>query len=107
MSWAYLMLAIAFELAGTTAMKLSEGLTRLVPSLVLFAAYGVAFVLLALALKRIDLGIAYAIWSGLGTAVAAGIGILWFGEPATALKMASLVLIVAGVAGLNLAGGAH
>lgn len=104
MSWAYLMLAIAFELAGTTAMKLSEGLTRLVPSLVLFAAYGVAFLLLALALKRIELGIAYAIWSGLGTAVAAAIGIIWFGEPATALKMASLVLIVAGVAGLNLAG---
>jgi small multidrug resistance pump len=103
--WLTLAGAIAFEIAGTTCLKLSDGLSRLVPSLGVFVLYGASFACLALTLKRLELGIAYAIWSGLGTAVIAAIGIVWFREPVSALKLASLALVIAGVVGLNLAEG--
>lgn len=106
MGWAYLVAAILLEVAGTTSMKLSEGFTRLGPSVAIFVFYGLAFVLLTLALKSFDVSVAYAVWSGLGVAVISVVGILYFQEPVTALKVGSLLLIVAGVAGLN-AGGAH
>ncbi|CAN5306351.1 multidrug efflux SMR transporter [soil metagenome] len=106
MGWVYLVAAILLEVAGTTSMKLSEGFTRLGPSVAIFAFYGLAFVLLTLALKSFDVSVAYAVWSGLGVAVISLVGILYFQEPVTALKVGSLLLIVAGVAGLN-AGGAH
>ena len=104
MHWLYLALAILLEVAGTTSMKLSEGFTRLVPTVLLVVFYALSFSLMTLALKRIDVGVAYAIWSGIGTALIAGIGIVWFQEPATAVKMVSLGLIIAGVVGLNLSG---
>ncbi len=104
MSWLYLALAILLEVAGTTSMKLSEGFTRLVPTVLLVVFYALSFSLMTLALKRIDVSIAYAIWSGVGTALIAGIGIIWFREPATVVKMVSLGLIIAGVVGLNLSG---
>lgn len=106
MGWLYLVAAILAEVAGTTSMKLSEGFARLGPSLAMFAFYAVAFVLLTLALKSFEVSVAYAVWSGVGVAVISLVGILYFQEPLTALKVGSLVLIVAGVAGLNL-GGAH
>lgn len=99
--------AIFFEVAGTTCMKLSEGFTRPLPSALIFVFYGVAFTLLTLALKKIDVSVAYAVWSAVGTAVIAGIGIIWFKEPLTALKVVSLLLIVAGVVGLNAGGASH
>jgi small multidrug resistance pump len=104
MSAFYLAAAIALEICGTTALKLSEGFTRLAPACVVVVCYVASFAVLSLALRRIDLSIAYAVWSGVGTAVVATIGIVWFGEPAGAGKLLSLVLIVIGVAGLNLAG---
>ncbi len=104
MHWLYLALAIVLEVAGTTSMKLSEGFTRLVPTVLLVVFYALSFSLMTLALKRIDVSIAYAIWSGIGTALIAGIGIIWFREPATVVKVVSLGLIVAGVVGLNLSG---
>ena len=107
MTWLYLILAILLEVSGTTCMKLSEGFTRLVPSTLLFVFYSLSFVMMTLALKRIDVSVAYAIWSGMGTALIATIGVLWFKEPITALKLISLVLIIAGVVGLNLSGGTH
>ncbi|MBA3425245.1 MAG: DMT family transporter [Rubrobacteraceae bacterium] len=106
MAWMYLLFAILTEVAGTTSMKLSEGFARTVPSAFIFVFYGLSLTLLTLALKRLDVSVSYAIWSGLGTALIATIGILWFREPVTLLKLASLALIVAGVIGLNL-GGAH
>lgn len=106
MGWVYLLAAILLEVAGTTSMKLSEGFTKLGPSVAIFVFYGLAFVLLTLALKSFDVSVAYAVWSGLGVAVISLVGILYFQEPVTALKVGSLLLIVAGVAGLN-AGGAH
>ena len=107
MTWLYLVLAILLEVSGTTCMKLSEGFTRMVPSILLVVFYTLSFGMLTLALKRIDVSVAYAIWSGVGTALIASIGVLWFREPATAMKLISLGLIIMGVVGLNLSGGAH
>lgn len=107
MTWLYLVLAILLEVSGTTCMKLSDGFTKLVPSILLFVFYSLSFGMLTLALKKLDVSIAYAVWSGVGTALIATIGVLWFKEPATALKLISLGLIIIGVVGLNLSGGAH
>lgn len=107
MTWLYLVLAILLEVSGTTCMKLSEGFTKTVPSILLFVFYTLSFGMLTLALKRIDVSVAYAVWSGMGTALIATIGILYFKEPMTALKLISLALIIGGVVGLNLSGGAH
>jgi len=92
------------EICGTTALKLSDGFTRLGPASVVVVCYMASFAVLSLALRGIDLSTAYAVWSGVGTALVAAIGILWFGEPAGISKLASLLLIIIGVAGLNLAG---
>ena len=107
MTWLYLTLAILLEVSGTTCMKLSEGFTKVVPSILLFVFYTLSFGMLTLALKKLDVSIAYAVWSGVGTALIAAIGVFWFREPATALKFISLGLIIIGVVGLNLSGGAH
>lgn len=107
MSWLFLILAIGFEVAGTTCMKLSDGFTKLAPSLGMAAFYACSLTMLTLALRRIDVSVAYAIWSGLGTALIAVIGIAVFREPLTAMKIGSIVMIILGVVGLNLAGGAH
>lgn len=104
MAWMYLIFAILTEVAGTTSMKLSEGFTRIVPSTFIFIFYGLSLTLLTLALKKLDVSVSYAIWSGLGTALIAVIGILWFREPVTPIKLGSLTLIVVGVVGLNLGG---
>lgn len=106
MGWVYLVLAIVLEVAGTTSMKLSEGFTRFYPSVAIFVLYGLAFASLTLALKSFDVSVAYAVWAGLGVALISLVGILYFGEPLTILKLGSLALIVAGVVGLNL-GGSH
>jgi small multidrug resistance pump len=105
--WLYLMLAIGFEVAGTTCMKMSDGLTKLVPAVLVFVFYGISLTALTLALKFIDVSIAYAIWSGLGTALIAAIGVIWFREAITPLKIGALVLIIAGVVALNLSGEVH
>lgn len=107
MMWIYLVLAILLEVSGTTCMKLSEGFTKIVPSILLFVFYSLSFGMLTLALKRIDVSVAYAVWSGVGTALIATIGVLWFKEPISALKLVSLALIIGGVVGLNLGGGTH
>jgi small multidrug resistance pump len=101
--WLWMAGAIAFEICGTTALKVSDGLTKLAPSVLVLLFYAGSFAMLALALKRVELGTAYAVWSGVGTAVIAAIGILVFRESASLLKLVSLALVVAGVVGLNLA----
>ncbi|GAA2955646.1 MULTISPECIES: multidrug efflux SMR transporter [Streptomycetaceae] len=106
MGYGLLAAAIAAEVAGTTAMKYSEGFTRLWPSLGTVVGYALAFTLLAQTLKTLSVGTAYAIWAGVGTAAVAAIGIIWMGESAGPAKLAGLALIVAGVVVLNL-GGAH
>lgn len=81
MGYGLLAAAIAAEVAGTTAMKYSEGFTRLWPSLGTVVGYVLAFVLLARTLKTLSVGTAYAIWAGAGTAAVAAIGIIWMGSP--------------------------
>ncbi|HOE16471.1 MAG TPA: multidrug efflux SMR transporter [Syntrophorhabdaceae bacterium] len=107
MHWIYLSLAIVFEVTGTTCMKLSDGFSRLVPSVLMGICYIVSFSLLTFALKRVDVSVAYAIWSGVGTALIATIGVLWFREPITLLKIYGLLAIIGGVVALNLSGGTH
>lgn len=106
MGYGLLAVAIAAEVAGTTAMKYSEGFTRLWPSIITVVGYVLAFALLAQTLKTLSVGTAYAIWAGAGTAAVAAIGILWMGESAGLAKLAGIALIIAGVVVLNL-GGAH
>jgi small multidrug resistance pump len=106
-SWFLLIAAIVAEVGGTTCLKLSEGFSRLIPSLGVFVLYPLSFVFLATVLKTIDVSVAYAIWSGLGTAFVAVIGILIFGEPLSAARLVSLGFIIVGIVGLQLSGGVH
>lgn len=104
MVWILLVAAIAAEVTATTALKLSEGFTRLLPSVVVAVGYVVSFVLLAQVLRHLQVSVAYAIWSGVGTAAVAVIGILALKEPLTATKIVGVLLIIGGVVTLNLAG---
>ncbi|MGV9244162.1 DMT family transporter [Streptomyces sp. NPDC003710] len=106
MGYAFLAGAIAAEVVATTAMKYSESFSRLGPSLLTLLGYVVSFALLARTLKTMSIGTAYAIWSGVGTATVAAIGLVLFGEGLGLAKIAGIVLIVGGVVVLNL-GGAH
>jgi small multidrug resistance pump len=96
-----------FEVAGTTCMKLSSGFSRLLPSILVVFFYAVCFCFLTLTLKKVDVSIAYAIWSGVGTALIATIGILWFREPMTLLKTFGLLAIIGGVIAVNLSERTH
>jgi small multidrug resistance pump len=80
---------------------MSQGFTQLLPSLVIFPAYGISLALLTLAVKEVPISVAYAVWAAVGTALIAAIGILWFREPATPAKMAFIAVIVVGVIGLH------
>lgn len=100
--WLFLAGAILLEVAGTTSMKLSEGFTKLLPSVLLFLCYAASFVALTFALKKIELSVAYTVWAGAGTALIAAIGIVYFREVVTGLKLISILLIIVGVVGLTL-----
>ena len=100
----FLAIAIVAEVAGTVALKYTEGFTRLGPSVLVVAGYGLSFWMLSLVLRDMPIGLTYAVWAAVGTALIAAIGIVAFGEPATTLKLLSLGLIIAGVVGLNMAG---
>jgi len=105
MSWAFLVLAILLEVAGTISMKISKGLTQWLPSLLIFFFYSLSFGALALALKEINLSIAYTLWAGIGTVLICIVGVFWFTETMGSLKLVSIVLIIIGVVGLNLSNG--
>lgn len=99
--WIYLGIAIVSEVIGTSALNASAGFSRLWPSLVVVAGYAVAFYCLSLALKSIPVGIAYAIWSGVGVALIALVGWVIFGQALDAPAVIGIALIVAGVVVLN------
>lgn len=94
--WLLLSLAILLELSGTICLKLSHGFSRLAPSLGVVCFYLGSFTLMSFSLKTLEVGIVYAIWSGVGTALIAIVGILAFGESITALKVLGLLMIVGG-----------
>ena len=102
-AWGVLSVAIVFEVAGTTCMRLSEGLSRWLPTLLIFVFYAISFTLNTLVVGRLGMSVVYAVWSGAGTVLTALIGYLYFKEPATALKLASAGLVVLGVFGLHAA----
>ncbi|WP_455355875.1 DMT family transporter [Streptomyces sp. SYSU K217416] len=106
MPYVLLAAAIAAEVAGTTAMKFSDGFSKLWPSLGTVAGYLLAFTLLAQTLKTMQVGTAYAIWAGVGTAAVAAIGVIFLGETASAAKLAGIALVIGGVVLLSL-DGAH
>ena len=104
MYWFYLALAIGLEVCGTTCMKLSDGFSKLTPSILMFVFYGLSFAAFVFALKRIDVRVAYAIWAGLGVMLIAIVGFTYFKEPISALRIVSIVLIIGGVIGLYTSG---
>lgn len=97
----YLGIAIVFEVIGTTALKQSDGFTRLIPSLVTVVTYATSFVFLALTLRSIPVGIAYAMWAGVGMVLIATIGWLWFKQSLDTPALIGLGLIIAGVIVVN------
>jgi small multidrug resistance pump len=102
MSYLFLALGILFEVLGTICMKFADGFSRLVPSIFVFIFYSLSLVALVFVLKKLPVSVAYAIWAGLGTALIAVIGILWFKEPFTFIKLVSILFIVLGIIGLEL-----
>lgn len=94
-------LAIVAEVIGTTALKASEGFTRLVPSLIVVVGYGVAFYCLSVVLKSVPVGVAYAVWSGLGIVLITAVAWLLYGQRIDAAGLLGMGLIIAGVVVLN------
>jgi len=104
-TYALLLVAIAIEVVATTALKASDGMSKLVPSVVVVVGYVVSFYMVAVILKRMDLCVVYATWSALGTAAIAIIGVVIYDDAMTIWRAAGLILIIAGVMLLNLSGG--
>lgn len=101
-SWLLLFFAIVMEVSGTTCMKLSEGFIYLWPTILVFVFYGFSFTASTLAMKTIDVSIVYAVWTGLGTAIIAIIGMIWFKESLSMVKVLAFLMIIVGVVALNL-----
>ena len=102
MHWVFLMAAIGLEVAGTTCMKLSEGFSKLVPSVLAFVLYGACLGMLTLAFEKLPVSVAYTVWGSVGTVLVVVIGMTVFDERLTAFQAVSIALIIAGVIGLNM-----
>ena len=107
MAWALLFVAILLEVAGTTAMKLSEGFTHPLPSILVYVFYAASFTVFPFALMSIELSTAYAVWSGLGTTITVIIGFWYFHDTVNVTKLSALAAIVLGCVVLNFADGGH
>ena len=102
MSWVYLLLAGFFEIGFTTCLKLADGFTRVVPSVLFVIFAAMSFWLLTRALHTIELGTAYAIWTGIGAFGTALVGIFFFGESTAMLRLLFLLLLIVSIIGLKL-----
>jgi quaternary ammonium compound-resistance protein SugE len=102
MAWLILFVAGLFEIGWAIGLKYTDGFTKLVPSVLTVVAMAVSVILLGVALKTLPVGTAYAVWTGVGAVGTAILGIYLFGDPATAARLASIGLIVAGIVGLKL-----
>ena len=107
MTYLYLAIAIAAETIATSALKLSDNFSRLVPSLVTVLGYAIAFYFLSLVLRTMSTGVAYAIWSGVGIVLISLIGWLWMGQTLSVPTMFGMGLIIVGVVIVNLSSTAH
>lgn len=101
MSWIMLFFAGLFEIGWAIGLKYTEGFSRPLPTVLTIASMIISLGLLGLALKTLPVGTAYAVWTGIGTVGTALLGIMLLGEPATALRLACIALIVSGIAGLK------
>ena len=104
MAWVFLVIAGLFEIVWAIGLKYTEGFTRLGPTAVTVGGMVLSVVLLGIALRDLPVGTGYAVWTGIGTVGTAIIGIWLFNEPATALRLGAMALIVAGIVGLKVAG---
>jgi small multidrug resistance pump len=102
MGWLYLAIAIVAEVVATSALKASDGFARFAPSVIVVVGYGVAFYFLSLTLREIPVGIAYAVWSGVGIVLISLIAWLMYGQTLDAAAVLGIALIMAGVLVLNL-----
>lgn len=102
MEWVHLLIAGVFEISWAIGLKYSHGFSRLIPSVITVVCMVLSFYFLALALKHLPLGTAYAVWTGIGTLGTVVLGIILFKEPATALRLACIFLILTGITGLKL-----
>lgn len=107
MSWVFLAIAIAAEIFGTLSLKASDGLSKLLPSIGVIIGYATAFTLMAISLKKLDVGITYAIWSGVGIIGAAVGGAILFDQQLSRLTIIGMGIIIAGVVIMNLGGASH
>ena len=105
MAYVYLLIAIGSEVAGTSLLKSTDGFTRLWPTVGCLAGYVVSFVALSQTVKDIPVGVAYAMWSALGTAAIVAISVTFLGETLNVTKVLGLIMVVGGVVLLNLSGG--
>jgi quaternary ammonium compound-resistance protein SugE len=103
MSWLFLFLAGLFEIGWAVGLKYTDGFSRPLPTILTVLSMVVSLALLGLALKTLPVGTAYAVWTGIGTVGTALLGIYMLGEPATAVRLACIALIVSGIVGLKLA----
>ena len=104
LAWTYLAAAIGTEVVGTVFLRFTDGFTRPAPSILVIVAYAASLWLTALALRQLEISLAYAVWAGVGTAAVAVIGMALLGESVNALKLGSIALVTGGVIGLNLSG---
>ena len=103
MAWLLILIAGVFEIAWAVGLKYSDGFSRLVPSVLTVAAMAASIICLGIAVKSLPVGTAYAVWTGIGAAGTAVLGMYLFQEPATVLRLGSITLVVAGIVGLKLA----
>lgn len=107
MAWILLSIAIVAEVFGTLSLKASDGLSKLWPSLGVLVGYATAFTLMAMSLKKLDVGITYAIWSGVGIIGAAVGGLVFFDQQLSKMTILGMAIIVVGLVVMNLGGAAH
>lgn len=107
MAWVLLSIAIFAEIVGTLSLKASDGLSKLWPSLGVLVGYATAFTLMAMSLKKLDVGVTYAIWSGVGIVGAAIGGLIFFDQQLSKITILGMAIIIAGVVVMNLGGAAH
>jgi small multidrug resistance pump len=107
MAWVLLSIAIAAEIIATLCLKASEGLSKLWPSIGVLFGYATAFTFMAMSLKKLDVGITYAIWSGVGIIGAAIGGVVFFDQHLSRMAMIGMGIIIAGVVVMNLGGASH
>ena len=107
MAWILLSIAIAAEILGTLSLKASDGLSKLWPSLGVLIGYALAFTLMAISLKKLDVGITYAIWSGVGIIGAVIGGVIFFDQHLSRMTIIGMAIIIVGVVVMNLGGASH